>query len=109
MALNTQLVDGKQALDAQERALNFIEQATFSKVISYSKSTENVAVGTTPNAAVLQDVPFGQQLGPLHLEALPVDGDASPIISAQLKAGKTVIFHDVGYVSGNEQMLLGFR
>jgi hypothetical protein len=109
MTLNTHLVDGTQALDAQEKALNFIEQATFAKVINYSKQTGNVAAGTKPNAAVLQDVPIGQQPKPLHLEALPVNGDASAIILAQLKAGKLVIFHDVGYVAGNDQMILGFR
>ena len=109
MALNKQLVDGKQALDAQERALNFIEQATFAKVISYAKSIDNVAAGTTPNEAVLQDVPVGQQPGPLHLEGLDVNGDAAPIITKQLQAGKMVVFHDIGYVSGQDQMILGFR
>lgn len=109
VGVNTQLVDGKQALDAQERALNFIEQATFAKVISYSKSTDSPPPGTTPNEAVLQDVPIGQQPKPLHLEALAVDGDATSIIAAQLKAGKTVIFHDVASVDGKDQMVLGFR
>ena len=109
MALNKQLVDGKQALDAQERALNFIEQATFSKVINYGKNTDNVPAGTKPNEAVLQDVPIGQQPRPLHLEAVAVNGDASPIIIAQLQAGKIIAFHDIGYVSGNDLVILGFR
>jgi hypothetical protein len=109
MALNSQLVDGNQALDAQENALNFIEQATFAKVISYAKSTGNVAPGTTPNVVVLQDVPLGQQPGPLHLEALNVNDNASPVIIAQLAAGKTVIFHDIGFVGGQDKMILGFR
>ena len=109
MALNKQLVDGKQALDAQERALNFIEQATFAKVISYAKSTDNVASGTTPNEAVLQDVQLGQQPGPLHLEALAVDGDAAPIIAEQLKSKKLVVSHDIGFVNGQEKMILVFR
>ena len=109
MPLKTHLVDGKQALDAQERALNFMEQAMFAKVIAYAKASQPGAGGTTPNEAVLQDVPVGQQPKPLHLEALAVGSDATSIISNQLQAGKTVVFHDVAFVSGNEQMVLGFR
>jgi hypothetical protein len=108
MALQTQLVDGKQALDAQERALNFMEQAMFAKVISYSKAAQN-ANAVTANEAVLQDVPIGQQPKALHLEALDVNGDATAIINQQLKAGKTIIFHDTAFVGGKEQMVLGFR
>lgn len=109
MPLHTQLVDGKQALDAQERALNFIEQAMFAKVINYSKAAQPPNPASTANEAVLQDVPIGQQPKPLHLEALDANGDATPVISQQLKAGKTVVFHDVAFVSGKEQMVLGFR
>jgi hypothetical protein len=109
MAVNTHLVDGTQGLDPQERALNFIEQATFAKVISYSKKGGNVPSGTKPNEAVLQDVPIGQQPGPLHLEALDSKDDPTSIITKHLQAGKVVVFHDIGYVSGEEQMILGFR
>lgn len=109
MGLNRQLVDGKQALDEQERALNFIEQATFAKVISYAKSTENAAPGTTPNEAILQDVPVGQQPGPLQLAAVNVGDDATPVVTKQLQAGKMVVFHDIAYVSGKPQMVFGFR
>jgi hypothetical protein len=110
MALNTQLVDGKQALDAQQNALNFIEQATFSKVISYAKSTGTPSAGTKPNEAVTQDVPIDdQQPGPLHLEALAVGANATAIITQQLLAGKVVVFHDIAFVSGAEMMVLGFR
>jgi hypothetical protein len=108
MAINTQLVDGNQDLAGQERALNFMEQATFAKVISYSK-TQDAANKTTPNEAVLQDVPIGQQPGPLHLESLAIGADATAVISTQLKAGKVVVFHDTAYVSGKEQLVLGFR
>lgn len=109
MATNKQLVDGNQALGAQEQALNFMETSSFAKVISYAKNTQNVAAGSKPNEAVLEDVPIGQQPGPLHLEAVDVNGDTTAVIAAQLKAGKKVIFHDVAFVSGNEQMVLGFR
>src|SRR6266481_7707489 len=105
MELNKQIVDGQQPLDAQERALNFTEQATYAKVISYAKNTGNASTGATPNVAILQDVSVGQQPNPLHLESLDVSGDASPIITTQLKAGKTVIFHDIAYVNGKDQMV----
>jgi hypothetical protein len=108
MALQTQLVDGQQALDAQERALNFMEQGMFAKVINYSKAAQNQNAATA-NEAVLQDVPIGQQPKPLHLEALDVNGDATQIINQQLKAGKAVIFHDIAFVTGKEQMVFGFR
>ena len=109
MAINRQLVDGNQALDAQERALNIVELATFSKVISYSRTAGNAAPGMRANEVVTQDVPIGRQPGPLHLEELAVNGDALPIITAQLNAGKLVVFQDNAYVSGIEQMVLGFR
>jgi hypothetical protein len=108
MELHRQLIDGQQDLAAQERALNFAEQAGFAKVISYAKSTAP-PTGTTPNEAVLQDVPIGQQPPALHLEAIDVNGDATPIITAQLKAGKVVVFHDICSVGGKDQMVLGFR
>ncbi len=109
MPLHTQLVDGKQALDAQENALNFMEQAMFAKIVNYSKAVQPANPSSTPNEAVLQDVPIGQQPKPLHLEALDVNSDATPIVSKQLQAGKTVIFHDIAFVGGKEQMVLGFR
>ncbi|HZU30349.1 MAG TPA: hypothetical protein VFB79_04495, partial [Candidatus Angelobacter sp.] len=102
MALQTQLVDGKQALDAQERALNFMEQAMFAKVINYSKAMQNSNTSTA-NEAVLQDVPIGQQPKPLHLEALDVNGDATQVINQQLKTGRNVIFHETAFVAGKEQ------
>jgi hypothetical protein len=109
MALNKQLVDGKQTLAEQERALNFAEQVTFAKVINYCKLTANLPAGTTPNEAILQDVPIGGQPKPLHLAALDPATDPAPVISKQLQAGKIVVFHDVAFVSGKEQMVLGSR
>jgi len=109
VATNTQLVDGKQALDAQERALNFMEQVMFAKVTSYTKRTGNIPPGTAPNVAVLEDVPVGQQPKPLHLEAVNVGVDPSPTIAQQTAAGKTLAFQGTAFVNGNQQTVLGFR
>jgi hypothetical protein len=109
MALSQQFVDGNQDLNAQERALNFIEQAAFARILNYTKSTGASAPGLTANTAVIQDIPIGEQPGPLHLEALSVNGDATTVITQQLSAGRIVAFHDVAFVSGQEQMILGFR
>src|SRR5436190_1858861 len=107
MELNTQLVDGKQKLDEQERALNFIEQATFAKVISYAKLSGNHAPGITANQAVLQNVPIGQQPNPLHLETLDIGANATSIINQQMSAGRTIVFQENAFVGGKEQVVLG--
>lgn len=109
MALNVQVVDGQQKINEQERALNFIEQATFAKVINYRKAPGNHAAGITPNEAVLQDVPLGQQPKALHLEAVDIGANATPVITAQLNAGKTIVFQDTAFVEGKDKVVLGFR
>jgi len=109
MALHRQIVDGNQDLAAQEKGLNFMEQSTFAKVISYAKSTGPIPQGLAPNEVVLQDVPIGQQPKALHLEALDVNGDATQVITQQLATGKIVVFHDISFVGGQERMVLGFR
>lgn len=104
MGNTTQSVDGQQPLDAQERALNLMEQTQFAQVISYSKGASG-----TSNDAVLQDVPIGQQPPPLHLEALAPNGETAPVIASQQHAGRKLVFQGSGFVSGKEQMILGFR
>jgi len=107
MAQQTQLVDGQNALDAQENALNEAEQMLAAKVIQYAKKTSGAAPGTTPNEAVLQDVPIGQQPPPLHLKA--IDATSDPSLAAAHRAGLTLVFQGNAYVSGVEKLVLGFR
>lgn len=109
MAIKNQLVDGQQALDAQERALNFMEQAMFAKVSSYSKSTGANPPGSTPNVAILEDVPLGQQPKQLQLKSVNPGTDPAPTIAQQTAAGKVLAFQGTAFVSGNEQTVLGFR
>ncbi|MGB8889686.1 MAG: hypothetical protein WCC87_23380 [Candidatus Korobacteraceae bacterium] len=104
MATHNELVDGGQALDAQERALNFMEQTLFAKVTAYAESA-----GTTNNEAVLEDVPVGQQPGPLHLEVAADSTQAATVIAAQQKAGKTKVFQGKAFVQSKETTVLGFR
>ena len=104
MGTTKQLVDGQQALGAQEQALNFMEQAQFAQVTSYVKSSTGTA-----NEATLQDVPIGQQPPPLHLEALGTNDNTAPVIANQQQSGRTLVFKGVGLVSGQEQTILGFR
>jgi hypothetical protein len=108
MATQKKLIDGQQDLAAQERALNLEEQGMFAKVTGYAKAAAPPA-GTTPNEAVLEDVPIGQQPPSLHLEATAVGGDASAIVSAQTQAGKAVVFQGTCSVGGKDQLVLGFR
>jgi hypothetical protein len=102
------LIDGQQDLAAQRRALNFVEQAFFAKVISYAKAATPPA-GSTPNEAVLEDVPFGQPTPSLHLEATAVGGDTAAIVAAQTKAGMTLVFQGTCSVGGKDQLVIGFR
>ena len=109
MAIHAHLVDGGQTLDQQERALNFMEQISIAKVITYAESSGTDAAGLTANEAVLDDVPIGQQPGPLHLVAVADDAQAAKVISDQVKAGKTVVFHEKAFVENKETIVLGFR
>src|SRR5271165_1147750 len=104
MATHTHLVDGGQALDQQENALNEMEQLSFAKVTAYAEGA-----GTTNNQASLDDVPIGQQPGPLHLVAAADATQAAKVISDQKTAGKTLAFQGKAFVGGNETIVLGFR
>ena len=108
MGTKTKLVDGKQALDAQENALNFMENSLFAQTISYTKAPNEIA-GTFPNQAVLNDVPIGQQPKPIKLQAVDVGSDATPVINQQQQAGKTLVFQGVAFVSSKEKTVLAFR
>ena len=107
MAQKTQSVDGQNALDAQENALNLAEQMLAAKVIQYAKKPSGAAPGTTPNEAVLEDVPIGQQPHSLYLKAMDVTSD--PSLAAAHQPGQSLVFHGIAYVSGVEKLVLGFR
>ena len=103
----TKLVDGTEDLAAQERALNFLEQTMFAKVTAYVKKANGGADAT--NTATLEDVPIGQQPGPLHLEAIAPNADPAPVIAKQKQAGKELAFKGVAFVSSAEKLVLAFR
>lgn len=107
MAQRTKLVDGQNALEAQENALNMLEQMLAAEVIQYAKKTSGAAPGTTPNEAVLQDVPIGQQPHSLSLTAIDVAGDSSRAPAPQ--PGQSLVFSGIAYVSRVEKLVLGFR
>ncbi len=109
MGLNKQPVDGKQTLGQQEMALNFMEQISFAKVISYSKRPAEQSADLTVNEAVLDDVPIGRQPPALHLEAIDAKGDPAAVIAGHLAQGHNIIFHDTAFVDGTEKIVLGFR
>jgi hypothetical protein len=98
---HSHLVDGTQDLGAQQNALQFMEQADFSKVVSYLEKPE---AGPTANEAILQDVPIGSQPPPLTLVAVPA-GSSAPVPSA----GQTVAFQGQAFISGTLQLVVGFR
>ena len=102
--MDTELVDGKQTLALQENALNFIEQEESVIVTAYAE-----VAGTTNNQATLEDVPIGQQPGPLHLVTAADATQAARVISDQETAGKTLAFQGKAFVGGNETIVLGFR
>jgi hypothetical protein len=104
MATHNELVDGGQTLALQENALNFMEQTLFAKVTAYAE-----VAGTTNNQASLDDVPIGQQPGPLHLLTAADATQAASVIAAQQTAGKTLAFQGKAFVGGNETIVLGFR
>jgi len=104
--VHTREVDGTQALDAQERALQFIEEADFAKVVSYS---QDPGAGATANEASLQDVPIGSQPPPLSLVALAVGSDPAATITQQEQGGKNLAFQGEAFVSSKLQLVLGFR
>jgi hypothetical protein len=99
-------VDGTQPLDAQERALQFMEAAEFSRVVSYSQQP---SAGATANEASLQDVPMGNQPPPLSLIALAVGADTTATIDHQQQNGKTLAFQGEAFISSQLQLVLGFR
>ena len=107
MAQHTELVDGQNTIGAQENALNLAEQLLAAKVIRYAKKTSGVASGTTPNEAVLEDVPIGQQPHALYLKAVDIASDPSHVAAPQ--PGQSLVFHGTAYVSGVEKLVLGFR
>jgi hypothetical protein len=105
--VHTNEVDGTQALDAQERALQFMEAAEFSKVISYSQKPSTGAPAN--NEASLQDVPIGSQPPPLILVALAVGSNPAATIAQQEQAGKSLAFQGQAFVSSALKLVLGFR
>lgn len=109
MATNQQLVDGSLSLDQQQQSLQFFEQVSFAKLIDYTKSGSNSNGGPPANQATFQDVPFGQQPPPIQLQAAKDDNDAASIMAAQVKAGKTIVFHATVFVGGKETIVIGFR
>jgi hypothetical protein len=104
MAIRKHLVDGGQTLVAQERALNEMDLTLFAKVTGYAEIS-----GTTNNEATLEDVPIGQQPGPLHLVAADDDTQAAKVIAEQKKAGKTLAFQGKVFVVNIGAIVLGFR
>jgi hypothetical protein len=105
--VQTHLVDGTQTLIHQERALQFMEQAGFSRVVSYRQKPE---AGATANEAALEDVPIdGVSPPPLSLVALAVGSNPAAAIAQQLTAGKNLAFQDDAFVSGALHLVLAFR
>lgn len=109
MAVDKQFIDGTLALDAQEDTLNFMERVGFAKTINYTESPGDHPDGMKVNQATLDDVPLGQKVKPLHLEAVDDSASAASVIADQLRAGRVVVFHDTVFVSGEPTMVIGFR
>lgn len=106
--IDTQLVDGSLDVPAQQNALNFLEQASFAKVITYNK-VRDAANRTTANEVVLQNVPIGEQPGPLILKSVSTEGESRAVVEDQIALGHTVVFHEKAYVLSKEQIMFGFR
>lgn len=108
MPVTSHFVDGSKILADQETALNFMEQFTASKVISYAESAKSSA-GIKGNEAILEPVPFGQQPPPLELIAVAAGDDVAKAITDQVSQGKTIVFHETCWVESNETLVIGVR
>ena len=108
MPTTSHFVDGKNTLAQQQDTLNFMEQFTASKVITYGKNTQPSA-GLKVNEAILLPVPFGQQPPPLELVAVAAGDDVAKVIAAQVSQGKSDVFHETCWVENQETMVLGVR
>jgi hypothetical protein len=104
--VQTHVVDGTQAVDAQERALQLIEEAGFSKVVSF---VQKPSAGATANEASVQDVPIGSQPLALHLVVLAVGTDTAATIQQQQQNGKSLAFQGQAFVQSQLKLVLGFR
>ena len=105
--VHTHEVDGTQALDGQQNALQYMEESDFAKVVSYAQKPSSGA--PTNNEASLQNVPIESQAPPISLVALPVGSDPAATIAQQEKGGKSVAFQGHAFVSGALQLVIGFR
>ncbi len=95
MPTTSHFVDGKNTLSQQQDTLNFMEQFTASKIISYGSSE------LTVNEAILLPVPFGQQPPPLELKAI-APGD-------QVSQGESIVFRETCWVESKETIVIGIR
>ena len=95
MPTTSHFVDGKNTLSQQQDALNFMEQFTASKIISYSSSEPAV------NEAILLPVPFGEQPPPLELRAIAPGDQVSPADS--------IVFHETCWVESRETVVIAIR
>ncbi|MDX2181742.1 MAG: hypothetical protein SFV18_19270 [Bryobacteraceae bacterium] len=109
MTTETHFIDGKQTLEQQQDALNFVQNLRSRKVIDYAKSSQSNAT-VKANAAVSIDVPLADpQPGALALVAVTAANPAATIIAEQLAAGNGIVFHQKLFVGGAETEVLGFR
>jgi hypothetical protein len=97
MPTTSHFVDGKNTLAQQQDALNFMEQFTASRIISYGSSEPAV------NEAILLPVLFGQQPLPLELRAVTA-GAGEQVIN-----GDSIVFHETCWVESKQTVVIGIR
>jgi hypothetical protein len=107
-ATHTHFVDGKKNLADQQDALDFMEQFSAAKVITYFASPHSPDP-LKVNEAVLTPVPLGEQPPEIELVAVPAGGNVAAIITAQIAAGKTIVFHEKCWVESKETVVIGVR
>ena len=95
MPTTSHFVDGKNTLSQQQDTLNFMEQFTASRIISYGSSEPVV------NEAILLPVPFGQQPLPLELRAVTAGDQVIP--------GDSIVFHETCWVESKQTVVIGTR
>lgn len=108
MPTTSHFLDGKNTLEQQQDALNFMEQFTASKVITYGQSAQSSG-DLKVNEAVLMPVPFGHQPPSLELIAVAAGDDVAKVIADKVSQGRTILFHETCWVESKETMIVGLR
>lgn len=95
--------DGNKTLLQQQTAINYTEQTNSIQLVCYQKGR------ILKNSATVKQVPKGQTILPLLMLELPASTSVGIEVTAQLAAGRHLVFYTAVYVKGFETKVAGFR